>query len=385
MSVTAIKELRTFSRTLPAEHQAAVSFALRHDRYLRTFAELLNRLPNQPLNLAVDRRAHVLKVIANFHLFISGRFEELYSLLYDQEKTEATPRQYAARMREARSLFAEQSREERRETHLALVLHDIGYLKEEGWEHGVVGGQMAPEIIRKAGIPIDSEKVGLIIGNHSLTNNFGVDIFPEKLLAIPARVRRQIFILDCMDTTAKGKGLKSKLGIRLLGEMRDVLARPELLSNPDWFVEYRLRHLLGPNTFVWLREDQFTALKEALQRVLTPKELSVARRVLAENLENGAFPIFQELFLNHTGATETVILIRELALRVAELELSKGEKIFFKTEPDIFSLSWGGPERASAIGELKESLASRRFNRVQDLIVHYDPDGRKIISLALAL
>jgi len=345
--------------TLPVSQRAHLKGG---DPFVRTFSKTIDSLPRQPLNLATDRREHVLRVISNFHALVSGRYKLLYSILNEKDRSTTDFKVYQAALMKVRNAFDLLTIDEQKEAHLAIVLHDIGYLRKPGWEHTEEGGRMAPQMIRDAGIMIDADKVGTIIGNHALTNNFGVDVFPDRFLSIPKKVHRQIFILDCMDCTSKGAELKSSLSVRLINEMQEVLTREDLIRDPEWFYEYRLRHLLGPNTFIYLSDPQLGLLKYHIKKSVSSQGQTMLKKVLVNHLQDGAFPVFQELLLKHEGTQETVLLIYAICEKIAGLNLPRGGRVFFKTEPDIFSLPMGGPERERAIKSLKVDLINAKFD-----------------------
>ncbi len=344
----------------------------------------LKKLSPSLAGLGDARRAHVLHVVNNFHSLISGEFDGLYSILFDAIKAVTSPVAYKSKLVEVKSIYQGLSEEEKKELYSAIILHDIGYSEGKGWLHGQAGREVALRLVREAKIPVDAEKVATLVANHGLINNFGVDILPKKLFSFSENVRKQIFIMDCMDSTAKGINYKSALGIDNLNDMFEVLDldRKFLMNHPNWPFNFRLRHLLSPATFIRLSDYDFIKLVNAIRETVASNELKMIIKMIEKQLENWSFPIFQEMFLKYGKMYELVLFLREIAFIVADMRPGDSETIIFKTQPDI--LKCGPDERKYALYHLCNLLNPREFmfDRNKEFILSSDK-GQKIITLIL--
>ncbi|MFC1767825.1 hypothetical protein ACFLZ2_04690 [Candidatus Margulisiibacteriota bacterium] len=366
------------NRVAPIGINVAIKAFPSVQRAVLTRDPYLGKLAGNFNGMAAPRMNHVLNVISNYHNFVAHRFKDMYSNLFQEERQNTSLQQYAEKLKSLRLTYDRLTPEEQRELHLAVVLHDIGYLRSDGWDHCLKSGLMVQEVVESAGIVIDAGNVAVIAGKHGLFNNFGVDTFLEDIKGLPRNMRRQIFILDCMDNTAKGKEQRSLLSVPLMTELEEIFAKGEQEAAPDWFVEFRLRHLLAPATFVRLTESQFGELKGTMRDVLGHRETFVVNMV-GRNLRNKVFPVFQELYLKYGGQREVFLLMNELAESMVSAGSVKGQRGFdLRTDPDIFGLK--PEERGKAITYLKEQLAIGKFDRSKDLMV-IKSSGEIILNL----
>lgn len=341
----------------------------------------------------------------------------LFNLLSPEEKKIAeSPQKYFTALHRLRYELSHLSIREKEIVSYSVYLHDIGYSRGNTWDHGLIGAGMLKSFFQKLGIPTGENdivpgtvknpvaygqrrsvlfnSVQYLVANHGLLCNFGADIFPENVYMVrqtDPRLLRMLFILDCLDCTGKvSKGPDGKLTnrnmltIRLLAEMQDVLDREGLfLQDKEWFYNYRLEHLLGPNTFVHVNEKEKWMLEAQLAIVFNDKELDFFRVLLTEHLEDRAFPIFQELFINHRSLNATVSLLHAITKRCMQLDLKNNDKVLFMTEPDVvFDLQWKSPQREKAILDLKTAFLERKFNEETDLVTD-EHQGKKRLILKL--
>jgi hypothetical protein len=341
----------------------------------------------------------------------------LYELLDPAEKMRiGSPQQYLIALQRLLYEYSHLNIKERQMLDYAVYLHDYGYVKENSWDHGMIGSAMLHTFFRNLGIPTQASEiipgsvknpavyarkqeelfmnVKNLVAYHGLFCNFGADIFPdsiEMVRAINPRLLRMLFILDCLDCS--GKVIKNDdgtftgrnmLGIRLLTEMQDILDREDLfLHDQSWFYKYRLEHLLGPNTYVHINEQEYGMLEGKLNERFKPNELDFFKTLLARHLEDRAFPVFQELFINRKSLNATVELLYAITKRCGEIGLKGSDKVLFVTNPDIvYAIPWKSPKREKAILNLKTSFTEGKFNDRTDLILD-DYCGKKRLTLNL--
>ena len=364
----------------------SISYSQRNDRLTsrptnRIFHQFQGLLGTMPGN----RIAHVARAVKAYEFIKTKNSQPLWDTLPPDSLGGYFAADAAARGTEAeyaRQLLAVHQRCARLKgtevvtLETGLALHDIGTLRDQGWDHDKAGALLVPEILEREPVPeADSQRVATLVGMHGVIPNFGVDGFPEDLRHLDDVLRDQLFVLSCADAAARpGKGPQIDETARMNGltpktlETYELIADPANLSNDNWFTDFRLRHLLSPCIYSNLEDKELAELKTQLMRGLhqgAQDEHGFFMTRFLFRLENRCFPVIRETAQGPDGELhfpELSQLFAYLSRQVKNLFAAQGEKrVMLFSSPDLFQFLPGTAERNSYLAVLKTALSTGRL------------------------
>jgi hypothetical protein len=354
------------------------------------FSQRPNRLTSRPadplfwkyfgeINKLGERIFHVARAVNAYNALKAGTYAPLWDTLPNdsvggyfaadagRRDSEAS---YYQQLLKVQQRIAALSPPDEQTLNAAVVLHDVGTQADPGWDHNKAGVPIVRHVLKENPVTgVDAEAVATLVGQHGSFPNFGVDIFPENLLALSPTRRSQLFVLDCADSAARpgtGKPIGDEdrmngLSPRTLATMEEIASQNQL-ATPAFFTDFRLRHLFSPSVFSRLADAELDELKIQIRNTLGPESFDFFMNTFLFRVKCRCFPVLREFAQWTDGSTHFTDFARLLAIlndKTRELFISGEEKrVSLSSKPSFFQYKPGGPERTGHLNLLRSALTS---------------------------
>jgi len=300
---------------------------------------------------SADRVSHVRAVSEFYELLEAKDFGSFYDSIPERFKNPEEKRELSRYLFELSNINADLTKEEKDILRIALTLHDIGMTPEvRNWDHNIVGEKRARALLTKLNFPQDTiDDIAIIVLNHGMFSNVGVDVFPEEIAYFPKlhirkflTLRSQLLIMAAMDSA--GKPGSSNLTSKGLNDLLDI----HINKQKDEFLwKHRLRTFFIPTVFSYTfgprMQDQEVGIFELDKTV---------KNVLDKKLKVRNFSLFQLLAKNDNTYQRAVKFIKLISY-ITEIA-SKEEYFSFDTDVDFFAYEMS--DRAPFTGKVERYL-----------------------------
>ncbi len=281
-----------------------------------------------------QRFLHIETVNNAFRAFVQGNYGQIFFMLPDNLRAQTDFDHYAKTLAGVRESFRSLTDADQRDFAAAVVLHDVGYLEDQGVGHPETGAKIVGNFVQPSGLyGVNRLAVSEIVSNHGFYSDISSNLLPRDAEEFLEARKTQFLLITMLDAMGKPSG--SALTQTILDYM--IMAREGKFLDPELFYNFRLRSLLGPAIYSSLSSESFALLLLEIDK-LPKEEKEELYKNVAFRFRNLCWPVFQEIGLKK-GNIKAFLYILRRASTVASLNFPDGKDVYLYFEPDFFSLT----------------------------------------------